>query len=498
MPKKQNVTVAALSKTRGKVYTPRFVVDIMLDYAGYGMPGNNILQRHVMDNSCGDGAFLSKIVERYCQAFVKDKSIHGFIHSATSALAEELAIYVHGIEIDSTECMKCKERLNAVYNKYGEGQVEWDIRCADAMTVSEYDGRMDYVFGNPPYIRVHNLNTSYKRVKEYKFASQGMTDLFIVFYEIGFRMLSGCGKMCLITPSSWLTSKAGKNLRNYIKCHKNMVGFIDFGHFQAFKATTYSSISLFDKNNHDKISFSTYDEDGLHKNEELAYGDFIINDNFYFSDKETLLKLREIRNEVSTKYAKVKNGFATLADKIFIGKFSFDELTIDVIKASTGQWYKGIYPYDERGIPLGISEIKKYSHAYSYLTAYKEVLTKGQEYGKQETWFLYGRTQAIKDVQKEKISINTIIKNTDSIKLHKVGIGKGVYSGLYIITPLSFETIKDIIVCDDFINYIKALKNYKSGGYYTFSSKDLELYINYKANKNNERHDVFGHDNSLF
>ena len=35
----------------------------------------------------------------------------------------------------------------------------------------------------------------------------------------------------------------------------------------------------------------------------------------------------------------------------------------------------------------------------------------------------------------------------------------------------------------DQVNYVKLLKNYKSGGYYTFASKDLEQYLNYKLSE---------------
>lgn len=50
---------------------------------------------------------------------------------------------------------------------------------------------------------------------------------------------------------------------------------------------------------------------------------------------------------------------------------------------------------------------------------------------------------------------------------------------MYILTKESFKTIKEIIISESFINYIASLGKYKSGGYYTFSSKDLELYLNY-------------------
>ena len=98
-------------------------------------------------------------------------------------------------------------------------------------------------------------------------------------------------------------------------------------------------------------------------------------------------------------------------------------------------------------------------------------------------WYLYGRTQALKDVNVNKIAINTTIKNTDSIKLNWVPAGCGVYSGLYILTDISYDMISSIIISDDFIKYIASLKKYKSGGYYTFNSKDLETFLNYKISQ---------------
>lgn len=70
--------------------------------------------------------------------------------------------------------------------------------------------------------------------------------------------------------------------------------------------------------------------------------------------------------------------------------------------------------------------------------------------------------------------------------------GDGIYSGLYVITDINipWRDIKDIIVSDEFIEYIKLLKKYKSGGYYTYNSKDVEQYINYhlKYNEKTTKH----------
>ena len=58
--------------------------------------------------------------------------------------------------------------------------------------------------------------------------------------------------------------------------------------------------------------------------------------------------------------------------------------------------------------------------------------------------------------------------------------GSGVYGGLYILTDLPRKRISDVLLTGDFMDYISLLGKYKSGGYYTFSSKDLKRYLYYK------------------
>lgn len=463
-------------KKHGRIYTPDFLVKTILDFGAYSTP--EILGKHVIDNSCGDGAFLKEIVQRYCNIFLH-------LNSDLLELKQHLETFIHGIELDENECFKCKKNLDDIVNVFGITEVRWDIMNADTLTVDEYNGRMDFVFGNPPYVRVHNLDNSYDNAKRFRFAEKGMIDLFIVFFEIGFRMLSTIGQMCLITPSSWLNSKAGSALRKHILLHQNLVSVIDLEHFQPFEATTYTLISRFtSKNNIENIEYSIFDGNKIRFIESLPIASINIAGDFFLSTHKELSLLRKIHLFYSNNFVSVKNGFATLADKIFIGDFSFNEgCMIEVLKASTGKWSKCIYPYDTTGKPLSIDDIQAYKQTYSYLLDYKNQLSKNKDIAGNNNWYLFGRTQAINDVSRNKIAVNTIVKNTKSIRLEFVPAGKGVYSGLYILTKIDFKTIQELIISEDFINYIKVLKNYKSGGYYTYSSKDLERYLNYKLSE---------------
>ena len=84
----------------------------------------------------------------------------------------------------------------------------------------------------------------------------------------------------------------------------------------------------------------------------------------------------------------------------------------------------------------------------------------------------------MKDVPRPKIAINTVIKDVQSVKLNEVKAGSGVYSGLYIIGA-DYATVFRLVKSQQFIDYVRMLKKYKSGGYYTFNSKDLAIYLNY-------------------
>jgi adenine-specific DNA-methyltransferase len=147
-----------------------------------------------------------------------------------------------------------------------------------------------------------------------------------------------------------------------------------------------------------------------------------------------------------------------------------------VIKSSTGNWSKCIYPYDEDGKLVSEGLISEQSPLkYKWLCENRERL---EARATTEPWYAFGRTQAINDTYKDKWAIKSIIKNLSDVNPVKAPAGTGVYGGLYIICE--DESQLDCLKTEEFLDYVKLLKKYKSGGYYTFSSKDLENYLNWK------------------
>ena len=170
-------------------------------------------------------------------------------------------------------------------------------------------------------------------------------------------------------------------------------------------------------------------------------------------------------------------------DGVFIKDFEFDsKYIIPVIKSSRAKWSKIFYPYDKKGNLISEDELKKDEELYSYLVSHKqELLKRSGEKNMNLYWYAFGRSQGIKDTYKDKISINTLIRNTKDLKIVKVPSGSGVYSGLYIISnSFSIDEIKSALQDEEFGVFVSLLGKYKNGGCYTFSSKDVKSYLDYK------------------
>lgn len=469
-------------KKYGQVFTPFYIVNNILDLCDYKV-NNNILKKHIIDNSCGDGAFLSEIVNRYCLSYINK-------NKGNTSLKEELETYIHGIDIDNEVIQNCITNLNNICAKYNIFNVKWDIFCGNTLKENKFNGKMDYVIGNPPYIRIHNLSNQYTEVKNYKFTQNGMVDMYITFFEIGINMLNDYGKLCYITPSSWTTSKTGLEMRKWFKEQKIIKSIVDLEHYNVFENhSVYTMITLLDKT-HLKDNFNFYNFNNISKTinfiEELNINDIDINNEFFFINSNDLQNLKEIKTNYYNKDIIVKNGIATLLDNVFINdNLPFENFKVDTLKASTGKWTKCFFPYNIDGTPIEPNIIYNNDDVINYLTPYKEKLLKRNTDKNIKDWFYFGRSQGLKDVNKERLGINNIIKDINSIKINTVPIGCLIYSGLYIYSEkYDLKIIEGILKTEDFIKYIKSLKKYKNGGFYTFSSKDIESYINFKIKNN--------------
>lgn len=495
------------------VFTPGYIVELILNEIGYttdcyeNQEENRIRRRHIIDNSCGDGRFLCEVVRRYFQQSIVDGLENGeTVKESNQRLREELETYIHGIELQSNLVGLTVEALDKVVEEFIDpnvfGKVNWDVRCGDALDVHDFDGKMDYVVGNPPYCNVHHFGEKYEKYKQFSFMQTGMSDLYLLFFELGFNMLSAQGKLAYITPNSWFTSVAGRPLREHILKYHNLYKIIQCGHEQVFKgATTFSAISFFNN----KGFFRRYAhikwkgledcwDDNIDWNS-INYECCFIDGKLYLADFYTLNRLNKILTSPKKQVYSVKNGFATLKDKLFT-KIEWKDVTfpkglIFAIKASTGELTKMFFPYNNDGKPITWEDFPQELRDYMIDRARELEVDVSKE-----GWYLYGRYQGIKDVFRQQISVSQFINNDcqycTGLNIWPMPAGTGVYGGLYVVLNTTddreltdeeydkfVENINQKLRSKEFFDYVKALGHYKNGGYYTFTSKELENFLNF-------------------
>ena len=111
-------------------------------------------------------------------------------------------------------------------------------------------GGFDIVIGNPPYIQLQSdhgkLGDLYKPCGYETFAKTG--DIYCLFYERGWQILSGGGHLCYITSNKWMRAGYGEATRKFFAKKTDPQLLIDFAGEKIFEsATVDTNILLFEK-----------------------------------------------------------------------------------------------------------------------------------------------------------------------------------------------------------------------------------------------------------
>jgi len=486
----------AKHKTLGQVFTPTWIVNEILDLVGYN--NDNVLDKYILEPSSGNGVFLGEIVGRYIDICL-NKQIE------TNQIIERLEKYIYGVELDKVEFDKSIQNLdNLVKTKLSfDNRIDWKIYNQNTLDFfKNHLNFFDFVVGNPPYIRIHNLDTKTRDILKQDFMfSEGTIDIYLSFFEMGFKMLNKNGFLGYITPNSYLHNSSYNLFRAYLKNEKIVKTLIDFKANKVFKGfSTYTAITIIDKNyaeNHfeykefinEKIEFvNRVSFDSLNKND------------WSFSntkDEDFLTNLEKDRNCAIKDFFDVQYGFATLRDKIFISKtenyndelvyFNGSLIEKKILKTVIkGSRFKGkinaneviLFPYEfENNRYRAISEDKLqkfYPNTYNYLLENKEELEK-RDLDKGALWYEFGRSQGVQSIHKEKIVLSTLVNG--QIDFYKVPKDVMMYSGLFIIKNKEFSDwtlIENTLKSDEFYKYIRLTGKDFSGGYKSITSKQIK------------------------
>ena len=406
-------------KQDGIVYTPEWVVKLMTEI----LFSNQFYNVSICDPACGAGAFLNQIVDVVC---ANAKATPKRFDDCMATLDQ-----LTGFDIDHPALELCRRTLTSTFLKHFPSHTspKWNLHNIDGIEEQQwkkYEGRFDFVIGNPPYVRIQHLE-QHRRDKISEGQWQlvgGCTDLYMIFYEYGIRLLKENGSMSYITPSSWMKSLSGRGFRNFLrKLHVNSI--YDFGDYQVFPGvTTYTAImTMTNKQQANQMV-------PAHK---YLNGGF--KDGYVVNTTEKIWYASESKGtELSSDFVPLKRvsnirvGIQTLLDSVFIVPiieesenhgneyFKFKslnggswrliekEITKKIVKASVMKNGRDpehrilIYPYSEGGELLEEEYIEtEYPYAYAWLRENKrklELRDKGR--ATKYRWYEYGRSVGIK------------------------------------------------------------------------------------------------------
>lgn len=477
------------TKTEGQVFTPTDIVTMILDSVRY--TGKSVLTKTIMEPSFGKGAFLIEIVSR----IIHEGRAEGKSENEIKEIIEKC---VYGIEKDEDLYREAIQKLNKLLMAYDIPLPSWSnlINGDTLLVYDNYIGKMDICIGNPPYVRIHNIEKQYRDVvKNFTFAD-GTTDLYIIFYEIGIQMLKEeSGRLAYITPNSFLRNTSQKKFRNYLVNEGLLDAIYDFKDSKIFDADTYTCICVIDKNaeriTKDVVEYREYNMYEMTLNNTIKYEYFrnqLQDSTWNLSSEEDILYLQQnAKRHIKIKsIATVQNGIATNRDSVYVGKAWLDkdctepymgkhtdkkkivyfnghkvESTIlhRCVKASK---YDGeisntyiLYPYQSKsknkllkksdGSEVATSYVaytesemqSKFPNAYTYLQEHWGNL-ETRDMDANADWFVFGRSQGLANSGYKKIVFKHVIcKSSDTIEVHIVGDDIIVYSGIYITIDTS-------------------------------------------------------------
>lgn len=471
----------------GQVWTPQWLVELILDEVGYTIDNPEILSKRILEPSFGEGAFLIEIVRRVLAAAKAAKL-------GAQETVEILQGVVWGIEYDPDVYALTKASLDKLVKLHQLPSVRWNLLLQDALTYKA-EQKMRWVVGNPPYIRVHDMDETMRaHIKAYASAT-GTTDLYVLFFELGLVALDAGGMLGYVTPNSYLRNTSQRSFREMLVTFSMLHKIIDFGSDKIFdKAATYAAVTILSKKPERPTHFtyskrqssSQYEVSVPYESVKFSRGAQLV-----FANEDDSAFLTEIasRPRPLDEELTVQYGVATLRDKIYTAPTAQVEpaLLRPVVKASI---YKGqpitsqiVFPYEKVNERLEvIDEVSLsnfYPGAYAFFHEHEEELLK-RDRDKGSLWYAYGRSQGLQVIDQPKLTLSHVVAPGQiTLQAHILAADVVVYSGLFITEipgRLTLEEIKATLESEDFCRWVKIHGKDMGGGYKSFTAKTLKAY----------------------
>jgi hypothetical protein len=196
---------------KGVVYTRRWVVELILDLAGYRST-EDLATRYAVEPSAGEGAFFLPMVQRLLDSAEQHgRSLDG-VRTALRAyeLDQRTANLTIGLVAEEL-LRRCVDPATA--SEVAQG---W-VAVGDYLLGAPRDRKADFVLGNPPYIRYDDLpEGAFEAYRRLYPTMAGRCDIYVGFIEAAIRQITEGGTLAFICADRWMRAAYGANLRRTV------------------------------------------------------------------------------------------------------------------------------------------------------------------------------------------------------------------------------------------------------------------------------------------
>ncbi|WP_224543541.1 Eco57I restriction-modification methylase domain-containing protein [Mesorhizobium sp. CA16] len=351
-------------------------------------------------------------------------------------------------------------------------------------------GGFNVIVGNPPYIRIQNM-TAYSPeeaafyqspASPYTTARQDNFDKYALFVERALTLLRPDGRLGVIVPHKFMTTQAGRALRELIAGGRLLEQVVHFGVQQVFgrQATNYTCLLILDRQGRDSIDLERVDAlEGWRYGTPGQRMDIpateLGGDTWQFADEDTRILFGRVRaafpNQLS-QVAEIFVGVQTSADPIYIFRAAHetaatvslnwngrlwpiergilrpclhDAQLFPYALAQANAWM--IFPYEivagakrtEARLIQPAEMARQFPECWAYLTARqaeleKRGITGGAVADKQ--FYQFGRSQSLTKFDSPKIILPILSREAryayDDANVMMTGGGNGPY---YVVRP---------------------------------------------------------------
>jgi len=367
------------------------------------------------------------------------------------------------------------------------------------------NGGFDVVIGNPPYVRIQNLQHCeidwYKINKKTAFKR---VDISILFIELAKNLLKEHGIVSYITSNQFLSTEYGEKLRKFILDNYKIKEIIDFGDLPIFEdALTYVSIFIFENSKKSNFRYLKVKSIESARNIKITDGidiaiDTLCEKSWVLTSKVELDVIEKLNtcirlSAIGNTWAGL---FTGLDNKLMFDKTEIDNLNLEsevilpVIRGGDSKRYTYtqpskyvLYPYifeNNKTTILNETQLKeKYPLAYNYLLQNKSELIKRKDsrktFANRKDWYslvrfgqknIFNKIKIVTpgEVKDHKFSLDISGSGFSCARIFAITIDNNSYDIKYILTILNSTLIKF---------YLHNIASLKQGGFYTYSSSKL-------------------------